>query len=363
MVFCWKNYMQMEGSKILIILKDAKLRAKISDILVTGKYLVEFTDNGKKAMELIRNLPIDLIICGMELNGIDGFGVLRMVNKFIDTVSISVVMIVKGDDQYAIRRLMEIGADGFLIGDFDDAELFNQVEARLRKRRLQYEFFLQQQFQQKSPTGMDNGLFWLNAKRQTLVPRIFKKKQIIFYKGEPCTGIYYLLSGKIKTFIADSSGRVLITALYYAGDYFGFQDFTAGSRMSNTAMVVDDAQVVVIPLGIINELIQEHPEVTNFLAKKLAKMVHERDEQTLELAHATVRERVSRSIVKLAKKESNVSDNTRLTLPRTDLANVIGIASETLSRILGDFTKEGLIEKDGNDIILKKVERLKNVYD
>ncbi|WP_412465767.1 cyclic nucleotide-binding domain-containing protein [Pedobacter sp. KLB.chiD] len=352
----------MEGSKILIILKDAKLRAKISDILITGKYLVEFTDNGKKAMELIRNLPIDLIICGMELNGIDGFGVLRMVNKFIDTVSISVVMIVKGDDQYGMRRSMEIGADGFLIDDFDDAELLNQVEARLRKRQLQYEFFLQQQFQQKSPTGMDSGLFWLNAKRETLVPRTFRKKQIIFYKGEPCIGIYYVLSGKIKTFISDSSGRLLITELYYPGEYFGFQDFISGSRMSNTAMVIDDAQVVVIPLGTINKLVQEHPEVANFFAKKLARMAHEKDEQTLELAHAPVRARVSRSIIKLAKKESNMPDNTRLTLPRNDLANVIGIASETLSRILGDFAREGLIEKDGNDIILKKIERLKNVY-
>ncbi len=352
----------MEGSKILIILKDARLRAKISDILVTGKYLVEFTDNGKKAMELIRNLPIDLIICGMDLNGIDGFGVLRMVNKFIDTVSISVVMIVKGDDQYAIRRLMEIGADGYLNDDFDDAELLNQVEARLRKRRLRYEFFLQQQFQQKSNTGIDNGLFWLDAVRETLVPRIFKKKQIIFYKGEPCIGIYYVLSGKIKTFIADSSGHVLITELYYAGEYFGFQDFISGSHASNTAMVIDDAQVVVIPLGVINKLVQEHPEVTNFFAKKLARVVHEKDDQTLELAHAPVRSRVSRSIIKLARKESNVSDNARLTLPRNDLANFIGIASETLSRILSDFAKEGLIEKDGNDIVLKKVERLKNVY-
>ncbi|MEH3114801.1 Crp/Fnr family transcriptional regulator [Pedobacter terrae] len=126
-------------------------------------------------------------------------------------------------------------------------------------------------------------------------------------------------------------------------------------------MVVDDSQVVVIPLGIVNRLVQEHPEVANFFAKKLANMIHEMDEQALELAHATVRERVSSSILKLAKKENKTSDNMRLTLPRNDLANVIGIASETLSRILGDFAKEGLIEKDGNDIILKKVEQLKNV--
>ncbi|MDQ0965371.1 CRP-like cAMP-binding protein [Flavobacterium sp. W4I14] len=351
----------MEGSKILIILKDSWLRAKISDILVFSKYVVELTDNGKRAIELVKEHRVDLIICGIDLYGIDGYGVVSMLNKFVDTAGIGLIMLLETWDQTALRRAMEIGADGYLSTGFDDAELLNQVGVRLKKKRLQQKLFLKQHFQERSMVKSGNEMFWLDEKLERLTARLFRKNQTIYNQGEYQSGLYYLLSGNIKTFISDSSGNLLITNIYGPGEYFGLQDFALGSYVCHTSKAISDAEIVSIPLKDINELIVEYPYVLKVFVKKLAESVRDMEEHALALAHASVRERVAAAIIRLAKQGGNSLDRLRVSLPRIDLANVIGIASETLSRILGDFAREGLIEKDANDILLNSIEKLRKV--
>jgi len=351
----------MEGSKILIILKDSGLRSKILDILQFSKYVVELTDNGKRALEIVKNHRVDLVICGIELYEIDGYGVVRMLSKFVDTAGIGLIMLLETGDQVALRRAMEIGADGYLSTGFDDAELLNQVEVRLRKKRLQQELFLKQHFQERSTIKSSNEMFWLDEKLDRLTARVFRKNQTIYYQGEYQSGLYYLVSGNVKTFISDSSGNLLITDIYGPGEYFGLQDFALGSHVFHTSKAMSDAEIVAIPLKDINDLIVEYPDVLRIFVKKLAKSVRDMEERALALAHASVRERVAAAMIRLAKQGQNSSDKTRVSLPRNDLANIIGIASETLSRILSDFAREGLIEKDANDILLSSIEKLRKV--
>nr|WP_315421621.1 helix-turn-helix domain-containing protein [uncultured Pedobacter sp.] len=351
----------MEGSKILIILKDSGLRSKISDILLFSKYVVELTDSGKQAMEIVKSHRVDLIICGIELYGIDGYGVVRMLNKFVDTAGIGLIMLLETGDQAALRRAMEIGADGYLSTSFDDAELLNQVEVRLKKKRFQQELFLKQHFQERSMIKSSNEMFWLDEKLDRLKARFFRKNQTIYYQGEYHSGLYYLVSGNVKTFISDSSGNLLITDIYGPGEYFGLQDFALGSHAFHTSKAISDAEIIAIPLKDVNELIVEYPDILRVFVKKLAKSVRDMEEKAMALAHASVRERVAAAIIRLAKQGKNSSDKIRVSLPRTDLANIVGIASETLSRILSDFARDGLIEKDANDILLNSIEKLRKV--
>jgi DNA-binding response OmpR family regulator len=125
----------MEGSKILIILEDFDLRVKITEILTIGKYNVKSTNSGKQAIDIIRKSPVDIIISGVNVAEIDGFGVLSVVNKFMETAGISVIMLLNNQDYDLARRVMELGADGYLMAPFDDGELLNQVEVKLRKKK------------------------------------------------------------------------------------------------------------------------------------------------------------------------------------------------------------------------------------
>ena len=99
----------------------------------------------------------------------------------------------------------------------------------------------------------------------------------------------------------------------------------------------------------------------NFFAKALAHGLNNRDEKLLNIAYYSVRKRIAKAIIELTKLNHESAENHRFILPRYDLACFIGIATETLSRVLGDFTRAGLIEKDGNNIIILDMNALKTM--
>ncbi|MDQ8140476.1 helix-turn-helix domain-containing protein [Chryseobacterium sp. CFS15] len=81
------------------------------------------------------------------------------------------------------------------------------------------------------------------------------------------------------------------------------------------------------------------------------------------LSQRTVRERVALSLLILHRKyKSNVAeDKTYITLSRTDLANMVGTANETLARILHDFKVDHLIVMEARKILLIDLERLTRI--
>jgi len=350
----------MEGSKILVILEDFDLRIKITEILTIGKYNVKSTHSGKEAIDMIRANPVDIIISGVNLAEIDGLGVLRVVNKFMETASISFIMVLNNDEYHLARRAMELGADGYLMIPFDDGELLNHVEVRLRKRRFQQELFLKQHVKLRNIHNSNDELSWLRARFEDMLPRAFKKNQVLYYRGEKRSlGLHYILSGKIKTYIADASGHVLITGIYGPHEYFGLQGALLGTENKEIAEAIDNTEILTIPYADVQNLISDYPELFGVFAKGLALKLSGRDEKLMDIAYYSVRKRIAKAIIELTRLNPESNENYRFILPRYDLACFIGIATETLSRVLGDFTKEGLIEKEGNNIIVLDIDALK----
>ena len=352
----------MEGSKILIILEDFDLRSKITEILKIGKYNVKSTDSGKRGIDMIRNSPVDVIICGVNVSEIDGFGVLGVVNKFMETAAISFIMLLSNQDNDLARRVMEMGADGYLTASFDDGELLNQIEVRLRKKRFQHELFLKQHMQLRSIHNNSDEMSWIRSRFEGRIPKFFKKNQMLYYRGERRSlGLHYILSGKVKTYVADASGNVLITGIYGPSDYFGLQGTLLGIESAESAEAIDSAEVVSLPMADVHNLLSDHPDLFSIFVKDLARTLNDRDEMLLDTAYYSVRKRIAKAIIRLTNISYNSGENGRFLLPRNDLACVVGIATETLSRVLSDFAREGLIEKDGNDIIVLDKHSLKTM--
>ncbi|TBO44369.1 response regulator [Pedobacter kyonggii] len=348
----------MEGSKILVILEDFDLRIKITEILKIGKYHVKSTGSGKQAIDIIRKNPVDVIISGINVAEIDGFGILRVANKFMETAGINFIMLLNDKDYDLARRVMELGADGYLMNPFDDGELLNQVEVRLRKKRLQHELFLKQNLQLRNIHNSRDDMSWLRSRFEGSLPRHFKKNQILYYRGERrALGLHYILSGKIKTYVTDTAGNVLITGIYGPHEYFGLQGALLGAENKEIAEAIDSAEILTIPFAEVQHLISSYPEIFSVFAKDLAQTLSERDERLLDIAYYSVRKRIAKAIIGLSR-SGHDADNGSFMLPRSDLACLVGIASETLSRVLGDFTKERLIEKEGNNIIVLNINSL-----
>jgi CRP-like cAMP-binding protein/CheY-like chemotaxis protein len=341
------------SQKILIIEDNNDIRENVVEILELAGYTVFDADNGKAGVELaIKNLP-DVILCDIMMPELDGYGVLYLLNKNPETAAIPFIFLTAKAERIDQRKGMEMGADDYLTKPFDDIELLNAIESRLKKKNAQQSFYSQSLDNLNSLISKNNGLAELKRIIGERKARHFKKDQVIYYEGDKGNGIYLVLNGRIKTIKMADDGRELMTSIYSADEYIGVTAMLANEAYSDTASALEDSLLCLIPKDQLDELLNLYPEVAREFIKLLSNHIREKEEQLLQLAYNSVRKRLADTLVRLHKQQG---DNFKIS--REDLAAMAGIATETVSRTLSDFKDEGLLEKKGSNISILAPERL-----
>src|SRR5471030_1867380 len=129
------------SKKVLIIEDNNDIRDNVVEILELAGYEVFDANNGKTGVELAtKNLP-DIILCDIMMPELDGYGVLYLLNKKTETAAIPFIFLTAKAERVDLRKGMEMGADDYLTKPFDDMELLNAIESRLKKKDLQESFY------------------------------------------------------------------------------------------------------------------------------------------------------------------------------------------------------------------------------
>jgi DNA-binding response OmpR family regulator len=228
----------LKMKKILLIEDNLEVRENTSEILELAGYNVVTAPNGKIGVDLAQKENPDLIICDIMMPALDGYGVLHILSKKTQTAGITFIFLTAKTEKTDIRKGMNLGADDYLTKPFDDTELLNAIEARLRKAAMQ------QQLYDTTPEGLDN-------------------------------------------FISDAR------------------------KVLNLKDLCKD------------------------------KKVAEEENQLLNLAYNSVRQRTAEALLKVRDLRDNKEN---IQISREDLAKMVGTASESIIRVLSEFKDEGLIE-------------------
>lgn len=332
--------------KILLIEDNPEVRENTSEILSLANYKVITAENGKVGVELAQQEKPDLIICDIMMPELDGYGVLHILSKKPETASIPFIFLTAKTEKSDIRKGMTLGADDYLTKPFDDTDLLNAVESRLNRISMfkkQYE---------ASAEGLEQLIHDARhaLKLQDLCKdrkvRQVKKKSTLFMEGEQPNAIFFLQKGNVKTFRTNADGKEFITDLYTAGDFFGYEPILENAAYTESAVALEDSEVVVIPRHDFLTLLHGHPELTRAFISMLCKKVTEKEAQLLALAYNSVRQRTAEALLKV----SQIKDSLELALSRDDLAKMVGTASESVIRVLSDFRDEGIIQIEGSKI-------------
>lgn len=346
---------------ILIIEDTGDIREGVVEILELAGHTVHAAANGKEGVELAkRHLP-DIILCDIMMPELDGYGVLYLLHNAPETAAIPFIFLTAKADRVDLRKAMEMGADDYLTKPFDDVELLNAIESRLKKKEQQKEFYSKALDQLGHLVSRNNGLTKLQKIIRERKSRQFKKNQVIYYEGDRGNGLYIVLNGKIKTSKLAEDGRELITGLHAADRYLGIQAMLADEAYNDTATALEDSQLCLIPKDQLEELLTVYPDVSRQFIKLLAAQIRENEEQLLQLAYNSVRKKLADALLRL-NRQAGIGD-TGIKISREDLAALAGMATETVSRTLSDFKSEGLIDKTGSLITVldpKRLEKMKN---
>lgn len=350
----------MKKTTVLIIEDNEDIRESTAEILELADFEVLQAINGRVGVEMaLAHMP-DLILCDIMMPELDGYGVLYMLSKNAKTAVIPFIFLTAKAERIDMRKGMEMGADDYLTKPFDDVELLNAIEIRLSKKDKQELFYSQSIEKLTSLLGGTSGLSVLQKMIAERKVRNVKKRQVIYYEGDDVSGIYLIISGRVKTVKLSADGRELLTGIYGQDQYFGIPAFLSHEPYAETAEALEDATICLLPKEMVEELLNKYPDVTRQFIQILSNNLLDKEEQLLQLAYHSVRKRMAEVLVRLCKQEKQ-DTILNLKVSRDNLAAMAGMATETVSRILSDFRDEEIIEKKGSQIIILDELRLQNM--
>ena len=174
------------------------------------------------------------------------------------------------------------------------------------------------------------------------VRRFPRGKQLIT-EGEVAGSLYILVSGELKVYTRDDSGRELIYNVMRPGEFFG-EMFLDGEPRSASVKAISDALCVVVSEDKLRGFMQQYPEFAECLVIKLIERLRHATQQIRGLALEGVYERTILLLNELAVEE----DGMRVippTLTQQEIADRVGASREMVNRIVGDLIRGGFLEK------------------
>ncbi len=344
---------------ILLIEDDADMRDNIAEILELADYTVIRAENGKRGVELAKKAPPDLILCDIMMPELDGYGVLHMLSKTPATAEVPFIFLSAKAERSDVRRGMELGADDYLTKPFEESELLNAVEGRLRRSQTFRKGFDQSMVGLEHFLDQARGIEGLKDISKDRKARSFARKEALFYEGDDLRHIFFIQSGKVRTYKMNNDGKELVTGLYGPGDYIGYMAVLESGRSTESAEALEPTEVAVIPKEDLLALLYRDRDVSIRFIKMLTREVAEKEAQLLDLAYASVRQRVSQALLRLRDRYSAPhSGDLGLKISREDLATIVGTATESLIRTLSDLRDDGLIALQGREIHIRDARRL-----
>ncbi len=344
--------------KILLIEDNAEIRENTGEILTLANYEVISAENGKIGIDLAQREKPDLIICDIMMPELDGYGVLHILSKKPETAIIPFIFLTAKTEKSDIRKGMTLGADDYLTKPFDDTELLNTIETRLRKNELRTKGY------ENTSDGLDHFIqdarkaLHLNELFKDKKVKAYKKKSEVFAEDETPSSIFFIISGSVKTYKAHPDGKELITNLYKSGDYFGFEPLLENSLYKESAVALEDSEIIVIPKVDFITLLNGHADVSAGFISLLCHKVAQKEQQLLNLAYNSVRQRTAEALLKV----SQLNDpKEKINISREDLSKIVGTASESVIRVLSEFKEEGLIEIESGKIRVLSADKLEKV--
>ena len=187
------------------------------------------------------------------------------------------------------------------------------------------------------------------------IEKKFKKNKVIFNKGDRGNVLFILTYGTVKLSLFDQSGKEMILKMLYKNDFFGEMSLLDDYFRSATVTAVEDSQALLIYRNEFMRLIHQFPGIALEMLKVFIHRLKTSDKKIVSLTFFDAFRKVSSTIMDLAEKTGRQEGKYTaidLTLTRQDLANMMGLSRETLTRILQEFHFREILNVSRKKIVI-----------
>lgn len=193
--------------------------------------------------------------------------------------------------------------------------------------------------------------------------RVFDRGEHIFDQSTPFRSCFAVRSGAVKTSIVTESGEEQVTGFYLPGELIGL-DSMSDNHYACTARALERTNVCEFPVDKLEELTVKLPDLQHHLYYLMSQEIRNSHQLALLLSKNTAEERIAALLLSLSSRfQRRRLSGTRFSLPmpRNDIANFLGLAVETVSRVFTRFQQQGLIKARGREVELQDLEALQKI--
>ena len=183
--------------------------------------------------------------------------------------------------------------------------------------------------------------------------RHFPAHMVLIHEGDDADTLFVLLSGRVKVYAANASGKEVVLRTHGPGDYFG-ELALDGGRRSASVMTLEPASCAVVSGHQLRSFIVEHPDFATHLIHDLMRRVRALTGSVKSLALDDVYSRVVALLLALAPPGGSGPRLVQEKLTQQDIAERVGSSREMVSRIFKELATGGYVQLHGGRITVLK---------
>jgi CRP/FNR family transcriptional regulator len=186
----------------------------------------------------------------------------------------------------------------------------------------------------------------LNQWVDSISHRVYPAKQALYFAGDRFNGLYQLRSGSAKSAISSYSGMELVTQFFLPGDLIGVDGFYQNSHTQNVQFL-EKSSVGYLSAKKVNALLANSEQFRHQLLSILSSRLTYEQHMQLNHSYCTGEQRVAQFLIRLSDRfeaQGLLGNEFRLPMTRTDMASYLGMAIETLCRVLAHLQHDGIID-------------------
>ena len=182
----------------------------------------------------------------------------------------------------------------------------------------------------------------------------------LMHEGSAVYTLYVVRTGSLKTVKTLVDGYEQVLSIALPGDLLGFEALYQGS-LPASVVALEDCTLYALPVSRLQEMRQNHPLLDYAIHRTLSRQLVHASEAAELMAAVASDVRLARFLLWMSARMVELGQSPRrllLRLSRRDIASLLGIAHETVSRAFTSLADEGCIKVDNREVELLDIERL-----
>ena len=181
----------------------------------------------------------------------------------------------------------------------------------------------------------------------TAARHTYSPDEVIFLEGEPCAGLFIVQAGHVKIYTASPEGREQILTLIGPRDSFNDVAVFDGGPNPASAQAMEAVELLVIERPAMLNLFDRYPKLAQAVVAVLARRARMLVGMVEDLSLRSIAGRLAKLLLEQALQGSDA-----IPLTHQQMAARLGTVREMVSRALRELEAEGLLRREGRQIVI-----------